>query len=69
MGAIHHHGATNSVSRAGIHAVRAIVTDGLNRDRIEPPQPTFFLFSQQLAADSAPDPTTTELADCAKTVL
>ena len=28
----------------GIHAVRAIVTEGLNRDRIEPPQPTVFRY-------------------------
>ena len=31
----------NTALDAGIHAVNAIVTDGLNRDRIEPPQPTF----------------------------
>jgi hypothetical protein len=28
-----------AVPSAGIHAVNAIVTEGLNRDRIEPPQP------------------------------
>jgi nuclease-like protein len=30
----------NTALGAGIHAVNAIVNDGLNRDRIEPPQPT-----------------------------
>jgi len=43
---------------AAIHAVRAIVNEGLNRDRIEPPQPTFSLFSQQLTADSFLAPAT-----------
>jgi hypothetical protein len=28
-----------AVLGAGIHAVNAIVTEGLNRERIEPPQP------------------------------
>ena len=37
-----------------IHAVRAMVTEGLNRDLIEPPQPTFFLSSQQLTANPVP---------------
>jgi len=32
-----------SATRAGIHAVNAMVTDGLNRDLIEPPQPTVYL--------------------------
>ena len=32
----------------GIYAVNAIVKDGLNRDRIEPPQPTLSLISQQI---------------------
>ena len=26
-------------ARSGVHAVKAIVNDGLNRDRIEPPRP------------------------------
>jgi hypothetical protein len=43
----------------GIHAVRAIVTEGLNRDRIEPPQPTFSLYSyQRRTSSSYADPET-----------
>jgi len=32
-------------NQAGFHAVRAIVTEGLNRERIEPPQPAPFCWS------------------------
>ncbi len=36
---IHHFLLSSSASATGIHAVNAIVTEGLNRDRIEPPYP------------------------------
>jgi len=32
----------HSYPSARIYAVNAIVTEGLNRDRIEPPQPTVY---------------------------
>jgi hypothetical protein len=35
---------------AGIHAVNAIVTEGLNRDRIEPPQPSYLTWPQPPAS-------------------
>ena len=34
-------GASCFVVSCGIHAVNAIATEGLNRDRIEPSQPSF----------------------------
>ena len=58
-----------TVEAPALIAAKSAVFSGLNNALIAPPQPSFSLFSQQLAADALPPSAPASLADCAKNVL